>query len=59
MVGVGLGLCCPLCIWLGVVCRVVLVCRRALASLTALLRFWVCFGVLLAWASYKSIFGVG
>jgi len=30
---VGLGLCCLLCIWLGVVCRVVVVCRRVLASL--------------------------
>jgi len=59
MVGVGLGLCCLLCIWLVVVCRVVQVCHKALAILTVLLRFWLCFGVYLAWASYKSIFGLG
>lgn len=32
MAAAGFGLCCLLCIWLGVVCRVVVVCRGVLAS---------------------------
>ena len=34
MVVAVLGLCCLLCIWLGVVCRLMLVCRRVLANPT-------------------------
>ena len=49
MVAAGFGLCCLLCIWLGVVRRVVVVCRGVLAS-------WVfCSG----FGLFRCVFGMG